>query len=88
MPYVSVATTAASCGHPQTGSSKVFIQGKGVSRVDIDAAGGIINGPGSQNVFVENKKVSLEGDVIASHGDSPHSSATTVAGQSVVKIGP
>jgi len=87
MPLVTTGTTPASCGHPQTGSTRVFIQGKGVSRVDVDSAGGLIVGPGSQNVFIENKKVSFQGDAITGHGESPHGSPRTVAGQEVVNVG-
>ena len=79
MPDISVAGELASCGHAQTGSSKVTIQGAGVSRVEIDTAGGLIIGPGSQNVFVEGFKVSLKGDAITSHGKTPHSASVTSA---------
>jgi len=87
MPLVSNQSAPATCGHPQTGSSKVFVQGTGASRVEVDSAGGLIIGPGSQNVFVEGKKVSLVGDAIASHGLSPHSNARTTATQSRVFVG-
>ena len=87
MPDICVATTAATCGHSQTGSSKVTIGGKGVCRVETDTAAGLIIGPGSQNVFVEGDKVSLPGDAITTHGKSPHSSAQTNAGQSTVTAG-
>lgn len=80
--------TAASCGtHKQTGSSKVFVEGKGVVRVEVDTAGGLIIGPGSQNIFVEGSKVSLPGDVITTHGKSPHSAAFTKVTQSKVFAG-
>lgn len=52
---------------------------KGVSRVGVDTAGGLITGPGATKVFVEGSKASLNGDAVASHGSSPHSSATMVA---------
>ena len=87
MPDICVATTPATCGHAQTGSSKVTADGKGVCRVQTDTAVGLIIGPGSQNVFVEGDKVSLPGDAITSHGLSPHSSPVTVAGQSKVTAG-
>jgi hypothetical protein len=87
MPDICVASTAATCGHPQSGSSRVMIGGKGVSKVQVDTAGGLIIGPGSQSVFVEGKKVSLPGDAITTHGKSPHAAATTVAGQSKVVAG-
>ena len=84
---ICVETTAASCGHAQTGSSRVRISGKGVCRVQTDTAGGLIIGPGSQSVFVEGKKVSLPGDAITTHGLSPHAAAVTIAGQSKVGAG-
>ena len=87
MPLVSHKNSLASCGHAQTGSSKVFVQGNGISRVEVDSAGGLIIGPGSQNVFVEGTKVSLAGDTIASHGKSPHSNARTRATQQRVFVG-
>lgn len=87
MPLVSNQSAPATCGHPQTGSSKVFVQGMGASRVEVDSAGGLIIGPGSQNVFIEGKKVSLVGDAIASHGLSPHAAPRTLATQSKVFVG-
>lgn len=77
MPKISVAGDQASCGHQQTGSSVVTIQGNGVSRVEVDTGGGLIIGPGSQNVFIEGFKASLLGDAITSHGKTPHSGAVT-----------
>lgn len=77
----------ATCGHPQSGSSKVFVGGYGVSRVAVDTAGNIILGPGSQNVFVENSKVSMEQDLIATHGLSPHDAALTQSTQQQVFVG-
>lgn len=77
--------TLASCqGHTQTGSNVVTIEGKGVCRVETDSAGGLIIGPGSQNIFIEGMKASLAGDVITSHGKPPHSTVFTVPGQSKV----
>jgi hypothetical protein len=93
MPEICVATTPATCGHTQTGSSTVLIEGKGVCRVQTDTAGGLIIGPGSQDVFVEGIKVSLPGDAITSHppcgspGQSIHCTATTIAGQAKVVAG-
>ena len=84
---ICVATTAATCGDPQTGSSRVSIEGKGVCRVQTDTAGGLIIGPGSQSVFVEGIKVSLPFDAISTHGLSPHAAAMTIAGQSRVVAG-
>ena len=68
---ICVETTAASCGHAQTGSSRVKIAGKGITRVAQDTAGGLVIGPGSQSVFVEGIKVSLPGDIITTHGLPP-----------------
>lgn len=87
MTYACIATTNATCGHAQTGSPKVFISGKGVCRVGIDKAEGLIGGPGSSKVFVEGSKVSLNGDSIVDHGAGPHNSPKTVAGQEVVNCG-
>lgn len=70
--------TPATCGHFHSGSSKVFSGGKGISRVEADTAGGLIIGPGSQNVFVEGYKASIAFDAISTHGDSPHSGARTL----------
>lgn len=83
MPKISVAGDLASCGHTHTGSSVVTVEGNGVSRVEVDTAGGLIIGPGSQNVYVEGFKVSLIGDAITTHGKTPHSSALTSLGLSL-----
>ena len=77
----------ASCGHAQTGSTIVKVQGFGVCRAGIDTAGGIILGPGNTRVTVEGAPISVVGDLIAGHGDSPHSTATTKATQSRLNIG-
>lgn len=87
MPDICVQFTPATCGHPQTGSSRVTIEGRGVCRVDTDTAGGLIIGPGSQNVFVEGDKVSIPGDAITSHGKAPHTGPRTLAGQTRVTVG-
>lgn len=79
--------TGASCGHSQSGSSRVFVGGFGVSKVAVDSAGGIIVGPGSQNVIVENAKISMAGDLISTHGKSPHSAAITQSSQQKVFAG-
>jgi len=50
----------------------------GISRVNVDTAGGTITGPGASTVFVNGSKVSLLGDSVAPHGDSPHNNATMV----------
>jgi hypothetical protein len=88
MPGVETADLAATCTHAQTGSSEVFANGKGISRINKDTAMGTILGPGSQTVFVEGIKVSLPGDVILPHapcgspGGTPHCAATTNPGGS------
>jgi len=56
----------------------------GISRVNVDTAGGTITGPGASSVFVNGSKVSLLGDSVASHGDSPHDNATMVESSSTV----
>ena len=56
----------------------------GISRVNVDTAGGTITGPGASTVFVNGSKVSLLGDSVAPHGDSPHSNATMVESSSTV----
>jgi len=56
----------------------------GISRVNVDTAGGTITGPGASSVFVNGSKVSLQGDSVAPHGDPPHRSATMVESSSTV----
>lgn len=88
MPKPSNATAPATCKtHFQTGSSKVFFEGMGASRVEVDTAGGLIIGPGSQNVFIEGKKLSLEGDAVAGHGKSSHSAPVTTSTLKKVNVG-
>ena len=59
----------ASCGtHTNTGSTTVFANSKGITKVMVDSAGGgLILGPGTQSIFVEGYKVSLPGDAIVAH---------------------
>lgn len=87
MPKPSNAQAPATCGDVQTGSTRVFFEGKGASRVEVDLAVGLIIGPGSQNVFVEGKKLSLEGDAVAGHGLSPHSAPVTTSTLTKVNVG-
>ena len=87
MVLASNATAPATCGHVQTGSSRVTVQGMGVCRVGVDSAGGVIAGPGNPRVTVEGAPISVVGDLVAGHGDSPHSSATTTATQARLNIG-
>lgn len=82
-----VAGSPASCGHPATGSTRVFIMGLGVSRSGLDFAGGLITGPGQPRVIIETNPVSVVADLIASHGNSPHSAAVTTSIQNRVLVG-
>lgn len=90
-----ICTTAATatCGHGQTGSEKVFIEGAGVTRVNIDTAVGLIFDGGSLSVFVEGYPVSLPGDLVQAHtpcwspGGQPHCVATTQTTQNRVSAG-
>ena len=87
MPGVEIQGAAATCGDTNTGSTTVFAEGKGITRVGIDTAVGLINGPGSSTVFAEGYKVSLPGDAIVSHGESPHDAATTANPAITVTVG-
>jgi len=78
MPGVSRAGDIATClAHSNSGSTTVFANGEGVSMVNVSVAGGLITGPGSLSVFCEGSNVSVGGDTIVSHGDSPHAAAKT-----------
>lgn len=74
----------ASCSHGSTGSGNVFVNGRGCSRNSQDKAGGTIIGPGSKFTYVNGTKMTLIGDRVASHGNSPHSSPVMVQGSSNV----
>ena len=64
---------AASCiTHLNTGSTRTFVEGSGITRPVVDSAGGMIIGPGTQNVFVEGERISLPQDAIVGHGEPPH----------------
>ncbi len=84
MPLISDQGTAATCGHSQTGSSRVFVVGRGACRVGVDTAGGVITGPGAPKVFVEGSVVSLVSDNIQGHGLHPHSGPVTNVSQQKV----
>ena len=92
---IETQSLTATCLHPQTGSSKVYANNLGVSRVGVDnAGGGIIMGPGSSRVYVEGSQVSLTNDRIAPHpccgspGCSPHCAArTNPTGEPLVMVG-
>ena len=89
MPGVEIAGEAASCGGVNTGSTTVFAEGKGITRILVDTAHAMaIIGPGSSTVFVEGSKVSLPGDAIVSHGDEKHEAATTANPAITVTAGP
>ena len=77
MPGVEIIGAAATCGHVNSGSTTIFAEGKGITRVGVDTAGGLINGPGSSTVYAEGYNVSLPGDGIVSHEDPPHDAALT-----------
>lgn len=59
---------------------------KGVTRVSTDRASGLIVGPGSANVFVEGKKVSLDGDRVADHGSNKHNAPTMKGSISTISV--
>lgn len=77
----------ATCGHAVTGSTNVFVNSRGASRVGKDVAGGLVLGPGEITVLVNGFPISLRGDAVASHGDSPHNSATMTGGSFNVLAG-
>lgn len=87
MVLASNQSAPATCGHGQTGSSRVLIQGMGVSRVGVDSAGGVITGPGKPKVTVEGAVISVAGDGVAGHGLGPHAGPTTTVTQSKLNIG-
>ena len=87
MPGVEREGDLASCGDPNTGSTTVFADGKGITRVGVDVAGGLIIGPGSKSVFVEGSNVSLPGDLITSHGLPPHAVSVTANPSTTVFAG-
>ena len=87
MPGIQTATLAATCGDVQTGSTTVFVNGNGITRLGVDTvAGGLITGPGSLTIFAEGAGVSLPGDTVLPHppcdSGNPHCVATTNAGGS------
>ena len=74
----------ATCGHAAAGLSKVVIEGRGACVVGASTAGALITGPGNPRVLITGLPISLAGDSIVSHGDSPHRSAKTTS--SVTKV--
>ena len=87
MVLASNESAGATCGHGQTGSSKVKVQGMGVSRVGVDSAGGVIAGPGNSKVLVEGSVISVAGDAVTPHGLDVHAGPVTTATQSKLNIG-
>lgn len=84
MPRINIAGDKASCfSHAATGSCNVFINGYRVSRINIDTAGGLIVGPGCPTIFAEGSQISLDGDLVATHGLPPH---TTVVLSNPINI--
>jgi uncharacterized Zn-binding protein involved in type VI secretion len=59
---------------------------KGIARRGKDAAGGIIMGPSSSTVKADGYFVSLIGDKVASHGDSPHTPPPTLISNGAQKL--
>ena len=78
---------SASCGHTASGSINVIVNGRGASRVGQDSAGGLILGPGEPTVLVNGFPISLRGDAVAGHGDSPHNAPTMTGGSNNVFAG-
>jgi len=58
----------------------------GIARVNTDIAGGLIVGPGSSTMVVDGKPVSFIGDVVSTHGNSPHTSPSLIAGGSTTML--
>lgn len=56
----------------------------GVSRVGIDAAGGIITGVMAPTVYVNGVNIVCIGAAIVSHGTSPHNAPTMQTGSGTV----
>ncbi len=59
---------------------------RGLSRVGIDTAGGIIQQGSNTFVSIEGALVVVVGSPVASHGDSPHRNATMIQGSDFVFI--
>lgn len=75
----------ASCGHPASGSSNVFINSRGAARVGRDNAGGLILGAGASTVFVNGFPLSLAGDAVAKHGKNKHAGPSMTGGSTNVQ---
>lgn len=59
----------------------------GVSRVGVDAAGGIITGALVPTVLVNGSPIVVAGAAVAGHGNPPHAAPVMVGGSGTVKAG-
>ena len=59
----------------------------GISRVNVDSAGGKILGPGKPNVFVNGAVISIKDDAVAGHGPGPHAGPVMVGCSGTVFAG-
>ena len=78
---------SATCGHLASGSTNVFVNSRGASRVGRDSAGGVIVGTGVPTVLVNGFPISLAGDRVAPHGKDEHQSASMTGGSTNVQAG-
>ena len=59
-----------------------------VAKVGVsNAGGGIITGPGITNVLVNYSPISIIGDIVATHGESPHTTPAIITGSKSVLAG-
>ena len=58
-----------------------------VAQVNKSSAGGTISGPGVSSVVVEGYTISVKGDNVQGHGQSPHNAPTMNQGSSTVFAG-
>lgn len=58
----------------------------GITRVGIDTAGGVIQGPGAPLVTINGAPVSLVGDSVTGHGSGSHASAVMVQGSAIFTV--
>lgn len=59
---------------------------RGITRVGVDSAGGIILGGGQDFVHVEGALWAVLGDAVAGHGEGEHASPFMVEGSSFITI--
>lgn len=57
----------------------------GVTRLGLDSAGGTLIS-GSDNVYINSANAVRIGDVVASHGDNPHTSPVMATGSSITFV--